>query len=255
MVWLRRKAADFRLFAAMGVAGALLRSVDGERVASVRMRRVSRSSILHWQASVGCFARSGCLRAIRDQILGKNSSPIDYDQVMGNWRWVASVDRPEFAGLERPPAPVRRGRRILILTLRSTRKPLNSSRRRSCIVSAWRIGSLARRDVRFGSGYLAAAGILGLSIACAAYFGRFHSSDFARRLTIEAIVVSMLIGAAALTKFGNTWKVKDPPAFVMMTAPGGKPVWIPQVVDQCWDHQLPCTPYFNGEALQRVRWR
>jgi hypothetical protein len=65
----------------------------------------------------------------------------------------------------------------------------------------------------------------------------------------------MLIGAAGLKKFGNKWSIKNPPAFVTMTAPGGKSIWVPQVVDQCWDHQLPCTPYFNSEALQRIRWR
>jgi hypothetical protein len=107
-------------------------------------------------------------------------------------------------------------------------------------------------DVRFGSGYLAVAGILGLSIACAAYFG---GADFIGRLTIEAIAVAILIGAAALTREGNTWSIENPPAYRAMMAPGGRWIWMPQGIDQCWDHQLPCSPYFHPDALKRVRWR
>ncbi len=38
-------------------------------------------------------------------------------------------------------------------------------------------------------------------------------------------------------------------------APDGKSIWVPQVVDQCWDRQLPCTPYFHAGELPKVRWR
>ena len=111
-------------------------------------------------------------------------------------------------------------------------------------------------DVRFGSGYLAAAGILGLSVACAAYF---RETDFFRRLALEAVAVSVLLGIAGLAQSGNTWTVTNRPAFTMRTAPGGKSIWIP-VGDyigssHCWDHPLPCSPYFDPEKLKRVRWR
>jgi hypothetical protein len=111
-------------------------------------------------------------------------------------------------------------------------------------------------NVRFGSGYLAAAGILGLSMACAAYFPEM---DFMRRLTLEAVAVSVLLGIASLAQSGNTWAIKNRPAFAMRTAPGGKPIWVTlgdyEGSGDCWDHALPCTPYFDPEKLKRVRWR
>ena len=111
-------------------------------------------------------------------------------------------------------------------------------------------------DVRFGSGYLAAAGILGLSVACAAYF---HETDFFPRLALEAVVVSVLLGIAGLAQSGNTWTIENRSVFALRTAPGGKPIWV-TVGDyggsyHCWDHPLPCTPYFEPEKLKRIRWR
>jgi hypothetical protein len=111
-------------------------------------------------------------------------------------------------------------------------------------------------DVRFGSGYLAAAGILGLSIACAAYF---PDTNLMRRLALEAVALSALLGIAGLVQSGNTWTIKVRPAYTMRTAPGGKSIWVTQGdhegSDQCWDQALPCTPYFSPENLKRVRWR
>jgi hypothetical protein len=97
---------------------------------------------------------------------------------------------------------------------------------------------------------------LGLSIACAAYF---PDTDLMRRLALDAIALSALLGIAGLVQSGNTWTIKDRPAFTMQTAPGGKSIWVTQGdhegSDQCWDHPLPCTPYFSPENLKRVRWR
>jgi hypothetical protein len=111
-------------------------------------------------------------------------------------------------------------------------------------------------DVRFGSGYLAAAGILGLSVACAAYF---HETDLFRRLALEAVAVSVLLGISALAQSGNTWTMENRSVFALRTAPGGKSIWV-TVSDRggsshCWDHPLPCTPYFEPEKLKRIRWR
>ncbi len=254
MVWLRRKAADFRLFAAMGVAVVLLGlwMTRGLLLSGCAVYPLPQSCIGKFPWAVSRAQAAYELLGIKSW--ARTPHRVDYANVMGNWTWVGawtarslqdwSARLLVFGGVA--------GFLSLLLGARVSRLVASAAAAVSICLAYW---FFSAPDVRFGSGYLAAAGILGLSIACAAYFGRFHSSDFARRLTIEAIVVSMLIGAAALTKFGNSWQVKDTPAFVMMTAPGGKPVWIPQVVDQCWDHQLPCTPYFNGEALQRVRWR
>jgi uncharacterized MnhB-related membrane protein len=111
-------------------------------------------------------------------------------------------------------------------------------------------------DVRFGSGYLAAAGILGLSMACAAYFPEI---SLMRRLVLDAVAVSVVIGIAGLVQSGNTWTIQNRPAFAMRTAPGGKSIWVTlgdfEGSSDCWDHPLPCTPYFDPEKLKRVRWR
>jgi hypothetical protein len=111
-------------------------------------------------------------------------------------------------------------------------------------------------DVRFGSGYLAVAGLLGMSAACAVCF---PDAGVLRRLILEATALSALVGVVGLAQSGNSWTVKDRPAFVMKTAPGGKPISVTagdrEGSDQCWDRPLPCTPYFNPESLKRVRWR
>lgn len=31
-------------------------------------------------------------------------------------------------------------------------------------------------------------------------------------------------------------------------------LWVPRTGDQCWAHELPCTPYVSLAALGRVRW-
>lgn len=111
-------------------------------------------------------------------------------------------------------------------------------------------------DVRFAFGYLAAAGILGFAMACAACF---PGTALPRRLTLDAVVVSVLLGVLGLVHSGNTWTVKNPPAYAVRTAPGGRTVWVTQGdyegSDQCWDHPLPCSPYFEPEQLKRVHWR
>jgi hypothetical protein len=97
---------------------------------------------------------------------------------------------------------------------------------------------------------------LGLSIACAACF---PDTDLFRRLTLEAVAVSALLGISSLVQSGNTWTIKSRPAFAMRTAPGGKSIWVTlgdyEGSSDCWDHALPCTPYFYPERLKRIRWR
>jgi hypothetical protein len=254
IVWLRRKATDVRLFRAMGVVGVLigLWMLRGLLLSGCAVYPLPQSCIakLPWAVSRAQAAYE--LLGIKSW--ARTPQRIDYDNVMGNWTWVLA-----WAGRSLQNWSARllliggiAGCLCVILGARVSRSMVAAAGALCVCLAYW---FFSAPDVRFGSGYLAAAGILGFSIACAAYFTHFQSTDFVRRLTIEAIVVSMLIGAAGLKKFGNTWSYKDPPAFVLMTAPGGKSIWVPQIVDQCWDHQLPCTPYFHPEALQRVRWR
>lgn len=254
MLWLHRKAADIRLYAAIGVAGVLLGLwvARGFLLSGCAVYPVPQFCIasLPWAVSRAQAAYE--LLGIKSW--ARTPHRIDYDNVMGNWGWVRdwSVRTLQDWSARLLIAGGIAGVLCVLFGARISRWMLTAAGALSVSIVYW---FFTAPDVRFGSGYLAAAGILGLSIACAAYFGHFRSAGFVHRLTIEAIVVSMLIGAAGLKKFGNSWSVKDPPAFLMMTAPGGKSVWVPQGGDQCWDHQLPCTPYFNTDALKRVQWR
>jgi hypothetical protein len=38
--------------------------------------------------------------------------------------------------------------------------------------------------------------------------------------------------------------------------PHGNRIFVPKVVgeNQCWNHPIPCTPYFDTAALEKVRW-
>jgi hypothetical protein len=254
IIWLRRKSADVHVFAAMGVAGLLIAlwMVRGLLVSGCSVYPLPQSCInsLPWAVS----RTQAAYEFLGIKSWARAPHRLDYDNVMRNWTWVGdwtvrtlqdwSVRLLLFGGMA--------GSLAVLLGVRISRLVASVAGALGFCLAYW---FFSAPDVRFGSGYLASAGILGLSVACAAYFATFHSGDFVHRLMLEAIVVSMLIGAAGLQKFGNSWNIKDPPTFRMMTAPGGKPIWVPQVVDQCWDHQLPCTPYFNAEALQRVRWR
>lgn len=254
MLWLHRKVVNVRLYAAIGVAGILLGLwlARGFLLSGCAVYPVPQSCIasLPWAVSRAQAAYE--LLGIKSW--ARTPHTIDYDQVMSNWGWVRdwSVRTLQDWSARLLVVGGIAGILCVIFGARISRWMLTAAGALLVSLGYW---FLTAPDVRFGSGYLAAAGILGLSIVCAAYFGHFRSAGFVHRLTIEAIVVSMLIGAAGLKKSGNSWSVKDPPAFMMMTPPGGKSVWVPQGGDQCWDRQLPCTPYFNTDALKRVQWR
>jgi len=254
MLWLERKAADIRLLAPIAVAGVLLGVwiLRGMLLSGCAVYPVPQTCIakLPWAVSRAQAAYE--LLGIKSW--ARTPHRIDYDNVVGNWGWLQEwvVRSLEDWSARLLAIGVIAGSLCLCLGIRVSRWMAGAAAA-LCICLAYWFSSAP--DVRFGSGYLATAGILGLSIACAAYFAHFNNSNFAQRLTLEAIAVGMLIGAAGIKKFGNTWTVKDPPSFVSVTAPNGKSIWVPQVVDQCWDHQLPCTPYFHPDDLPRVRWR
>ena len=179
----------------------------------------------------------------------------DWVKIMSDWTWLGPWGRVAWQNwsVRLFLFGVVAGCLSVLAGARVNRLVMAAIAGRCCCLAYW---FLSAPDVRFGSGYLAAAGVLGLGMACTAYF---PDTDFARRLPLDAIVVSVLLGAGALVQSGNTWTVKDRPAFTMRTAPGGKSIWITEGdhegTDQCWDHPLPCAPYFDPDNLKRVRWR
>jgi hypothetical protein len=263
IVWINRKTADVRRYPAIAIVGMLfgLWVARGFLLSGCAVYPVPQTCIAGLPWSVSRAQAAYELLGIKSW--ARTPHRIDYDNVMGNWTWVPAwtVRTLEDWSARLLLVGAVAGSLSALFGTRVSRTVLAAAGALCICLAYW---FFTAPDVRFGSGYLAAAGILGLSIACAAYFAHFQRGDFVHRLTIEAIVVSMLIGAAGLKKLGNTWTIKNFPAFVMMTAPGGKSIWVPQArlpdprnetVDQCWDHQLPCTPYFHPEALERVRWR
>jgi hypothetical protein len=106
--------------------------------------------------------------------------------------------------------------------------------------------------VRFATGYLAAGAMVCLSIVCAAWFG---AAPFARRLAAGIVGVVIATGAVGLVRHETTWSAPGRPPVRAVQAPSGRTIWVPEGGDQCWDHALPCSPYFQPEVLDRVRWR
>jgi len=180
---------------------------------------------------------------------------LDYLNVMADWTWLGpwavhtlrnwSCRLFLFGGLA--------GVAALLAGARTSRRAMAFLAGLGLCLAYW---FWSAPDARFGSGYLAVAGLLGLSLACTVLF---PPSDLLRRLVPEALVLSALLGAASLAHFGNTWAIESRPAFEMRAAPGGKPISVTgadtQGSDQCWDRPVPCTPYFDSEKLKRVRWR
>jgi len=254
IAWLHRRTADVRPVRAMAVVAILLGvwMLRGFVLSGCAVYPLPQSCIAEPPWGISQAQASYEVKSIKSW--ARTPHRLDYDNVMANWTWV-----PAWAVRSSEDWSARLfligGIAALLCALCGVRvnRLVVAAGGGICVCLAYWF--LSAPDVRFGRGYLAAAGFLGLSIACAAYFGSFSNVAFVSRLTIEAIVVSMLIGAAGLQKSGNAWAVKDPPAFVMKAGPEGRSVWVPQGGDQCWDHQLPCTPYFNADALRRVRWR
>jgi hypothetical protein len=179
---------------------------------------------------------------------------LDYAKVMADWKWLgpwAVRTWQDFSALLFLAGAIA-GCAAALAGARANRLAMAIFGGLGLCLAYW---FFTAPNVRFGGGYLATAGILGLSVACTFYF---PGIDVMRRLILEAVALSALLGSLGFARYGNTWTIKDRPAVVMRTAPGGKPDWvirIPVASDQCWDWQLPCTPYFYPEMLKRVRWR
>jgi hypothetical protein len=107
-------------------------------------------------------------------------------------------------------------------------------------------------DPRFGEGFMLAAALLGGSIAFAACFDQPRFAVY-----LPALVVASM----ALVSIRGFWRVKSDYFYAVSEAPTyqlkgptGIRIFVPKATDQCWDHQLPCTPYFDSAALARIGW-
>ena len=255
IAWFNRKTADLSLLKPAAVVAVLLalwmaRGVVLSGCAAYPLPQ-SCSSSLPWAVSPAQPA----MEMLSIKLWARAPHRFDWARIMSDWTWLGPWSVIAFRNWS--------ARLFLFGAIAGCVSVLAGARVSRLVMAAF-LGLCfclaywfwSAPDVRFVCGYLAAAGILGLAIACATFF---PDTDFARRLPLDAIVASVLLGAGGLVQFGNTWTIKDRPAFAMKTAPGGKSVWVTESDheggDQCWDHPLPCTPNFSPENLKRVRWR
>jgi len=108
-------------------------------------------------------------------------------------------------------------------------------------------------DVRFGRGFIFAAAIFGFSLAGAAWlhYPRFYSH------TPQVLTLVMVLWAFHSLLHLGVYRyyspIPDVPVY-QIEAPHGVGLWVPQKGDQCWAHELPCTPYIDNAALAHVHW-
>jgi hypothetical protein len=108
-------------------------------------------------------------------------------------------------------------------------------------------------DPRFGEGFMLAAALLGGSIAFAVCFDQPRFAVY---------VPALVVASMALVSIRGLWRVKSDYFYAVSEAPtyqlrgpNGTRIFVPKEdTDQCWDHQLPCTPYFDPAALARIGW-
>ena len=110
---------------------------------------------------------------------------------------------------------------------------------------------LSAPDVRFGSGFIVAAALLGLSVAAA----RLPQAPWMRAALIVVMALSSVQQVGRVRVRRDYFFYKIPRAEVYQLAINGSRVWVPRYRDQCWLQDLPCTPYVDPAALARIRWR
>lgn len=187
------------------------------------------------------------------------------DEVLANWNWL----QPWFDQF----ATTRTAREVLVVLLAGIVLWFMAAPRRlvslsltdslapaiapSAGIAYW---FLAAPDPRFGIGYLWALALVilasGASSARTAYLSGWPRSD--RKLAILAVAVLVSFGLFTTVKYWGlpsaqalrTWpeipKVDPKKANENVTQDGFRLVH-PGPSGQCWDHALPCTPYFERD--------
>ena len=114
---------------------------------------------------------------------------------------------------------------------------------------------LSAPDTRFGQGYILAAAILGGAVTLAACFGQPRLVSYAPILLAAALGIFVLsagyYGRIQIDYLG--WVLPDAPAYEYKDNRGYR-IFVPKGGNQCWTHPIPCTPYYDFSALQKVGW-
>ena len=251
-VWIWRKTPEVHLARAFAVAVLFL--------AMWGARGVALSGCAVYPAGPTCVfglpwavsSQQVALEALSTRAWGRDPWRFDYQAVMAGWAWL-----PSWIGRAVAAPSVRVFLAGLAGGILAAMSGARLGRLWKGVAGAVAVGVLywfvTVPDPRFGTGFLVAAGLAGLCAACAAWL---PEPDFLRRLAIEVIVAAILIGLPGFFQDGTTWSATENPIYDLKSAPGEKPIWVPRAPYlTCWDHAVPCSPYFRPSDLRRVRWR
>jgi hypothetical protein len=107
-------------------------------------------------------------------------------------------------------------------------------------------------DPRFGRGFILAAALLGASLTASAIAGYPRFAKYVPALILAGMTMVSIRGLGRVS--ADFLYAPPSAATYQVKGPGGRRIFVPKSREQCWDHPLPCTPYFNESALSRVRW-
>jgi hypothetical protein len=112
---------------------------------------------------------------------------------------------------------------------------------------------LSAPAVRLGAGFILAAALFGLSLAGATFLHRACFYYYTPVALVLIIALSAIPGMEGVRIGGFFYDFPASEAYQLPTTQTVR-LWVPRAGDQCWAHELPCTPYVNQAALARVRW-
>jgi hypothetical protein len=108
-------------------------------------------------------------------------------------------------------------------------------------------------DLRFGRGFILASALFGFSLAGAAWLHQKRFYSFMPQALILLMILFALFNLVRLKVESFVFVAPDAATYQLRTMQAIR-LWVPRVGDQCWAHELPCTPYVNWVALAAIRW-
>jgi hypothetical protein len=107
---------------------------------------------------------------------------------------------------------------------------------------------------RFGTGFIVAAALFGLSLAGAAWLHHPRFYSYTPKVLILLMALLVLRGLVLHLRVENFIPAIPEATVYQVQTPQGTRLWVPRTGDKCWAHELPCTPYVYSAVLARIRW-
>jgi hypothetical protein len=191
------------------------------------------------------------------QSWARHPEELDFPSVLRDWSWL-----PQWFGLARKDRLIQLLLTGLVLGAlagaSAGAKALRQPRDDLALIAAGLTAGLAfwfwnAPDVRFGAGFILAAALFGISFAGAVWL---HQSRFYSYVPQVLILLMALLGLRDLVRLrveNFFYAIPEAVVYQLRTNQGGQ-LWVPRAGDQCWAHDLPCTPHVSSAVLTRVRW-